>query len=385
MQKILFLKKMALFFAACLAFGGTKAADSLYVRHLTDTLASEAFWGRGYVKNGMKNAANFIASEMQSIGLAVQKQSFRYPVNTFPSAVMLALNGKMLRPGIDFLVTPASKSIHAEGSLAQIDSATWGNISENITIKLVPKLTWSVATKQQLFTTFQVLPAAINAPLTQYKARVTAKLQQSFGCQNIMGILRGTSMPDSLVVFTAHYDHLGGMGTAAWFAGANDNAGGVAMMLALAKQFTAHPPPYSVAFIAFAGEEAGLLGSAYFVAHPLIDLKKIRFLVNLDLVGNGDEGITVVNATEYPHEFELLQQLNQQNQALPAVNSRGKAANSDHYWFTENGVPSFFIYTMGKRKAYHDVEDVADTLPWWKVNELEMLLLDFSKKLMQGY
>jgi len=64
---------------------------------------------------------------------------------------------------------------------------------------------------------------------------------------------------------------------------------------------------------------------------------------------------------------------------MPLVKPRGKAANSDHYWFTEKGVPAFFIYTMGGIKAYHDVYDVAATLPLTKYEELRKLLIAFAR------
>jgi len=154
-------------------------------------------------------------------------------------------------------------------------------------------------------------------------------------------------------------------------------------MLSLAKYYAEHPAKYTVVCIAFAGEEAGLLGSAYYVNHPMIDLQRIRFLVNLDLVGNGDEGITVVNATEFPQAFTMMQRINEEKKLLVAVNSRGKARNSDHYWFTEKGVPSFFIYTLGGIKAYHDVYDVDSTLPNDHYVQLYKLLTTFVGNLQK--
>ena len=77
-----------------------------------------------------------------------------------------------------------------------------------------------------------------------------------------------------------------------------------------------------------------------------VPLKKIRFLTNTDLAGTGEEGITVVNATEFPTEFEWMKKINEEQKLLVAVNARGKAANSDHYFFTEKGVPSFFFYNF---------------------------------------
>ena len=75
------------------------------------------------------------------------------------------------------------------------------------------------------------------------------------------------------------------MGKDTFFPGANDNASGVSMLLNLAKYYKAHPANYSIAFIFFSGEEAGLLGSKYYSEHPIFPLSKIKFLVNLVLLG----------------------------------------------------------------------------------------------------
>ena len=124
------------------------------------------------------------------------------------------------------------------------------------------------------------------------------------------------------------------------------------------------------------------MGSKYFTENPLIPLEKIRFLINTDLAGTGIDGITVVNASEFPQEFEWLQKVNSENQLLKAVNSRGKAANSDHYFFTELGVPSFFFYTLGGIQFYHDIFDRSETLPLNEHEDLFKLLIGFNEKLM---
>ena len=134
---------------------------------------------------------------------------------------------------------------------------------------------------------------------------------------------------------------------------------------------------YCFVFIAFAGEEPGLIGSEYFTEHPLFALNKIKFLINLDLLGHGEEGITVVNGTLHKKEFATLVEINNENCYLAEVNIRGKAKNSDHYYFTEKGVPSFFIYTLGKNKAYHDIYDIPETLLFPEYNDLFHLLTDF--------
>src|SRR5690606_25798788 len=117
--------------------------------------------------------------------------------------------------------------------------------------------------------------------------------------------------------------------------------------------------------------------------NPLIPLNQIRFLWNTDLAGTGDDGITVVNATEFSNEFELLKNINNEQQLLKQINARGKAANSDHYFFTEKGVPSFFFYTLGGSPAYHDVEDVANNISLSEIDDLVQLITRFNEKLMQ--
>ena len=172
------------------------------------------------------------------------------------------------------------------------------------------------------------------------------------------------------------------MGKDTYFPGANDNASGISLLLNLAHYYAANPQPFSIGFICFGGEEAGLIGSKYFTEHPLVPLKSIRFLVNTDLAGTGEEGITVVNATEFPKEFGYMNAVNDENKLLVKINARGKAANSDHYFFTEKGVPAFFFYTMGGIKAYHDVFDKAATLPLNEHEDLFKLVVKFNDKLM---
>ena len=106
-------------------------------------------------------------------------------------------------------------------------------------------------------------------------------------------------------------------------------------------------------------------------------LQKIKFLTNLDLLGTGDDGAMVVNAHTFTNDFEKLNTINENKQYLKQLKKRGKAANSDHYWFTEKGVPSFFIYTMGGIQAYHDIYDVEKTLPLTDYVDACKLLIDF--------
>src|SRR5699024_4573068 len=104
------------------------------------------------------------------------------------------------------------------------------------------------------------------------------------------GVLPSSKKDADTLVFTAHYDHLGMMGKKAMFPGGNDNASGTSMLLSMAHYFQQNPSDYHLIFIAFAGEEVGLLGSKYFVENKSISLSSIHFLINLDIMGSGEEG-----------------------------------------------------------------------------------------------
>ncbi|WP_295767494.1 M28 family peptidase [uncultured Mucilaginibacter sp.] len=366
----------------------TIAQDSIFARRMVDTLTSKHFWGRGYTNDGMGKAAVFIAHEFKSYGLKPMSskdfmQPFSFNVNTFPGKMELNINGKALTPGRDFIVAPESRSIKAHGNLVQQDSVTFLDVENHIILTVKNKLTWSISQEVADYTSIEIDKKALKQVPTSIGVNIENKFVEDFKANNICGVVKGTTKADSVIVITAHYDHLGGMGSTTYFPGANDNASGVSLLLSLAKHYAAYPQPYTLAFICFAGEEAGILGSKFFTENPLIPLNNIKFLVNTDLAGTGEEGITVVNATIYPKQFELLKQINAQGNYLVKVVSRGKAANSDHYWFTEKGVPAFFFYTMGGIKAYHDVFDVSKTLPLNKYNSLFKLMNRFITALQQ--
>jgi aminopeptidase YwaD len=338
-----------------LLFAGSflKAQDLPAAKKIVQQLTSKPMWGRGYTNQGMAKAADFIISEFKSYGLKPVegkdfKQSFSFPVNTFSGKMEVSLNGNRLIPGKDFIVMPESTGKKTKGTLQQADSVTFVDPGQRLMIQIKDKLTWSVAQQQEDYTGIQIDRKAVKTTPQNIELNIENNYVAQFSATNICALVKGTKKPDSILVISAHYDHLGGMGNEIYFPGANDNASGIAFLLTLAKYYAAHPQPYSIAFICFAAEEAGLLGSKYFTEHPLIPLEQIRFLINVDMVGTGETGITVVNATLHAKEFALLNKVNDDHKYLSKINPRGKAANSDHYFFTEKGVPAFFIYTQGE-------------------------------------
>jgi aminopeptidase YwaD len=370
------------------AFYQTTAQDISYNHKIVDTLASPTFWGRGYTNDGMKKAAEYLSAEFKTLGLKPlgkkdYLQKFTYPANTFPANMDVLVNDKKLKPGVDYLVSADSRGTKAKVKLDQKDSVTFINASDKIIITLEKKLTWDAAQKVENYTIIQLDKNKFTEIPKTIQVNIENKFIKKFDAANVSAMVAGTQKPDSFIFITAHYDHLGGMGRDTYFPGANDNASGVALLLSLAKYYATHPQKYSIGFILFAGEEIGLLGSKYYTENPIVPLKNIRFLTNTDLAGTGIDGITVVNATEFPKEFALMQKINTDNKYLKAVNPRGKAANSDHYFFTEKGVPSFFFYTLGGIAAYHDVFDKAATLPLTEQADLMQLMIKFNEGLQK--
>jgi aminopeptidase YwaD len=336
----------------------------------------------------MGKAGRFLTAQFQACGLDPLDgrhfdQSFKYNINTFPGKMEVSVNGQALIPGKEFIVGNQSRGFKGTVNLVQKDSVTFVNPDKHIIVSLQKKLTWSAEQQVGDYTLIQIDKKALKQAPATISIDIENKLINNFRADNICAMVKRTARPDSFIVYTAHYDHLGGMGNKTYFPGANDNASGVSLLMGLAKYYAAHPQRYSMVFICFAGEEAGLLGSKYFTEHPLIPLNKIRLLTNLDLEGTGEEGIMMVNATVYPKEYNLLKQINTEGHLLSKVASRGKAANSDHYYFTEKGAPAIYIYTMGGIKAYHDVFDISATLPLNEYEHLFTLFVRFNEALMK--
>jgi len=404
------------------------AQDLPYAKRTVEILSAPEMHGRGYVNKGDSLAAEFIKSEMALNGLKRFNddyfQYFDISVNTLPGDLSLNINSKPLVPAIDFLaLTPSlgksgqykTHTIHAKTSLKKINKLKKKGLKNKVLIidntdipesfkelysdlrfynlfdaeavifltDKSPPLTWGIYSGHLLleFPSFQVAKSAMPKKIKQVNFSIDNKYFQKYRTQNVVGYVEGQKYPDSFFVFTAHYDHLGRMGKDVYFPGANDNASGVAMMLDLAGYFYENPSDYSIAFIACAAEEAGLLGSKYFTENPLFDLNKIKFLINLDMVSSGEKGLMVVNGQVLNEEFAKLHDLNALHNLLPSVESRGEAANSDHYFFYAKGVKSFFFYTMGGSPHYHNVYDTPDSLTYFGYNNLFRLITLFINDL----
>jgi len=188
--------------------------------------------------------------------------------------------------------------------------------------------------------------------------------------RNIVGVLPGSDpqFKGQAALLTAHYDHLGfgWPGARADAAGklhpgADDNASGVAVLIEMAKQLAAGPPPpRTIVFVSFSGEEAGLLGSKYYVQHPTpVPLAGLFGDINMDTVGRlGSNPVSVIaaeSAREWPFVFSGIT-------AVTGVQTRmipGAAESSDQKSFIDAGVPGVQIFTSATLD-YHRPSDTPD-------------------------
>lgn len=401
----------------------SQAQDLERVKQTIKALTSSKYHGRGAAFNGDKLAAEYLEKKFKEIGLApisyTYFQSFQYNINTFPGKLKLSTNEGKLKPGIDYILKSTSGSGKGSYPVVRVDSAIFTDddallkfLQRDLKKSVVvyskkhfkdftakspdllkqfysaaaiielqdKKLTMTLADDTFETPVFEVLASSFSSAIQTVTFAVENELVLKHDARNVMGMIEGTTKKDSFIVITAHYDHLGTLGKKTYFPGANDNASGVSMLLEFAHYYKTHPCPYSIVFIAFAGEESGLLGSSYFVKHPHIELSKIHFLINLDLLGTGDDGIMVVNGSVFKEQYNRLVDINNEHKFVAAVKARGEAANSDHYPFYKKDVPCFFIYTLGGVAAYHDVQDIAKTLPLTKYKEVFELIVMFNER-----
>jgi hypothetical protein len=189
---------------------------------------------------------------------------------------------------------------------------------------------------------------------------------------NIIAYLDNSA--STTIVIGAHYDHLGIDGENSSLDanpknkihnGADDNASGVAGVIELARYFSTNAKKESnnFLFLCFSGEELGLLGSKYFVAHSPIDLSTITYMINMDMIGRLDpqSRTVIVNGTGTSPVWEpLLKQL--ENETIKIKTDSSGTGPSDHTSFYLSNIPVLHFFT-GAHSDYHKPGD-----DWEKIN-----------------
>ncbi len=184
------------------------------------------------------------------------------------------------------------------------------------------------------------------------------------GVTNVLGVVRGSLPGDSVVVISAHYDHLG-VRSGQIYNGADDNASGVAVVLETARRLAAARPRHTYVFAFFDAEEQGLLGAYAFVD----SVRAVRLNLNLDMVGRDDGGALVVSGTSHAPRFrEPLERL-ADGGPLPVVFGHDAAGPddwtnaSDHAAFFEKGIPHLY-FGVEDHADYHQPTDDADKIDY---------------------
>ena len=392
-------KSILLIFVVNLSFGQNLDKYKGYV----DTLCSPYFFGRGYLKDGHKKASDFLSQEFKNLGYQVREQVFGFDVNIFPIVEDLVVNDSLvLKLGVDWIPNPSSGSIEGIYKVFTLSDKTMGDslymasFYNNKEPYVLAKTTDLLPFEQKNHPTAVVdlggslisdfsqsrFPLAVisvkkdswKKSYTKIEIKLKSELKRVVS-RNIIALSPSFEPKKKFKVVTGHYDHLGGYGSEVYIPGANDNASGVAMMLDLAGDLNNR----NICFIAFSGEEVGLLGSKYFVENPLFTVDNIDLVINLDLMGAGSEGLMIENGVELSKTSELMEKINGKGSFVKEIKKRKNAPNSDHYPFTEKGINAIFLYTLGEVGGYHNVFDIKEKLEYDSYSSLYQLVNKFIK------
>ena len=194
--------------------------------------------------------------------------------------------------------------------------------------------------------------------------------------KNVAGLLQGTVDSDEVIIVGAHYDHLG-MGSFGSLSsgeprihnGADDNASGTAGLLELAEYFSANRPETDMLFLAFSGEEMGLLGSQHYVENPTVKLGNAIAMINMDMVGRMNNGRLMIFGVATTDRWEtILTEANTDSLNLDLVPD-GTGA-SDHTSFYYKDIPVLHYFT----DTHADYHRPSDDIEWINEEGQEQLL-----------
>ena len=360
------------------------AQDLTHFKRVVKELSSARYQGRGYARDGANKAGKYLEKEFRKAGVdEVILQPFTIDINTFCGDMAMWADGRKLRAGVDFSMREYSPGVRGEFPVYHVDTLNFDpdRLFEDLARPenancLVCCEFWFTYSHREVFSRLQKAGECANAgllytwtaPIKFYKAygekvvdkpiiwvtpeaiegvqrvkvNVDNEFLEDYGLFNVIAKVEG-ERHDSCYVFTAHYDHLGNLGRRVYYPGANDNASGTATIVTLAAHYARNKPEYDMYFVAFSGEDANLRGSTYFAEHPVVPLTQIRYLFNIDMIGDDNPAlyceVSDAGMGRYP-DFEAV---NAEKGLFTELNRGDLAANSDHYPFAVRGVPCIFL------------------------------------------
>ena len=382
------------------------AQDLSHYKKVVKELSSAKYQGRGYAKGGANKAGKFLEKEYRKAGVdEVTLQPFTLDIQTFAGKMeMETLSGsplkgekqeasplrgglegswKKLQAGVDFSMREYSPGVKGEFPVYHVDTLNFDADKMFADLAkpeykncLVACEFWFTYKHREAFSRLQKNGECPNAgliytwesPIKFFKAYghrvvdkpivwvtpeaiegvervrldVDAKFLKDYECFNVISKIEGQSH-DSCYVFTAHYDHLGNLGKKVFYAGANDNASGTSAIVTLAAYYAKHRPKYDMYFLAFSGEDANLRGSTYFVEHPTFPLSQIKYLFNIDMIGDNNPVLYCEVSDEGIRGFNQFEKINREKHHFKSLHRGDLAANSDHYVFAVRHVPCIFL------------------------------------------
>ena len=359
------------------------AQDLEHYKQIVKELSSSKYQGRGYAKDGANKAGEYLKKEFAKAGVdEVICQPFTIDINTFPGKMKMWADGKKLTPGVDFSMREYSPGVYGSFPVYHVDTLHFDPEKMYADLAkpeyancLVACEFWFTYRHHEAFSRLQkpdcpnagflytwpapikffkayghrvvekpivwVTPEAIEG-VKSVRLKVDNQFLKDYELFNVIAKVEGRKH-DSCFVFTAHYDHLGNLGKRVYYAGANDNASGTAAIVTLAAYYAQHRPEYDMYFIAFSGEDANLRGSEHYAQNPLVPLGQIKYLFNIDMIGDNNPVQYCEVSDEGMRAYPLFEQINGERHYFKALNRGELAANSDHYPFAKRHVPCIFL------------------------------------------
>jgi hypothetical protein len=223
---------------------------------------------------------------------------------------------------------------------------------------------------------------------------VKIKMKISFAkervyANNVVGLIEGEDekLKDEVIIVGAHYDHVGyitgTMGKDSIYNGADDNASGTVGMIEVAKAFALNKkkPKRSLLFIAFCGEEKGLLGSRYYVDNPLFPIEKTVAMINLDMIGRNAIDSLILIGWSYSEDMKRIAE--EENQKIGfkfSYDGEKDFSRSDQANFAWKGIPVIFFHS-GEHEDYHKVSDEVSKINFAKIAKVAKLCYLVAYKL----
>ena len=211
--------------------------------------------------------------------------------------------------------------------------------------------------------------------------------------RNVVGSLEGEGpLAEETIVIGAHYDHLGYGGDSSAdpesqevHNGADDNASGVAALLEVARRLKAlgKKLPRRIVFIAFTGEERGLLGSAHYIKHPLVPLEDTIAMLNMDMVGRLRDNKLIVHGTGTAVEFDLLVERLNARHNFKVVKKSSGFGPSDHTSFYEKEIPVLHFFT-GAHQDYHRPGDDFEKVNVEGIQRISLLVAEIVASIAEA-